>query len=639
MKHLFFFVALSCVANLGFSQQPLTIEPTRPVPGGSIRLAYDPSGTVLAGMEGLEAVAYLMEGGLPVAIEIPLKQEGSRFSGQLKTNDTTLAVFFVFEKNGKRDGNGNKAYYVLLNDASGNPVPGAGMAAGQTFMNFGGIFGMDRNADLGLSLMKQDYADHPALRKKFPQGYLNMLGQSKDSVDKKQLRQELEQVLRDPQSTEQELSTVQFMSERMLKDKAMSEQANKLIREKFPEGSWKRSEAIMALNAEKDIEKKEALFIALNEKYPPATALDSARVDFFHINLASEFAKAGNMQKMQAYMQKVRNKGDLAGSFNGVAWKEGGEGINGQPGDIKLGLFLSEQSLKLIEEAKRSPYNIPSYYTRSQWMKQMDDTYFMFADTYALLLYRDGQYDKALALQQQAVDNAGGKDKSMNEAYAVYLEKAKGPAVALAALESMVKAGNNTAAMTEQYKRLYLLSGKTEAQWDEHHAMMQKETQAKRMQDVEKKMIKEAAPAFTLKDMEGKEVSLASLKGKVVVVDFWATWCGPCIQSFPGMKKAQEKYASDPNVKFLFVDTWESGEEEKKKRDAADFMKKNNYPFHVLMDMDNGVVEKYNVEGIPTKFVIDPSGQVRFKSIGYNGNTDELAEELAQMIELARKSG
>jgi peroxiredoxin len=166
---------------------------------------------------------------------------------------------------------------------------------------------------------------------------------------------------------------------------------------------------------------------------------------------------------------------------------------------------------------------------------------------------------------------------------------------------------------------------------------MKKAMQQKQMEEIEKNMIKEAAPAFKLKDVDGKEVSLASLRGKVVVVDFWATWCGPCIQSFPGMKKAQEQHASDPDVKFLFVDTWESGEDAKKKEAAIDFMKKNNYPFHVLMDFDNGTVEQYGVEGIPTKFVIDRNGQVRFRSVGFGGDTDALAEELARMIELAKK--
>src|SRR5690606_1095730 len=65
------------------------------------------------------------------------------------------------------------------------------------------------------------------------------------------------------------------------------------------------------------------------------------------------------------------------------------------------------------------------------------------------------------------------------------------------------------------------------------------------------------APAFELLNMSGEKVSLASLKGKVVVLDFWATWCQPCIRSFPGMKAAQAMYEDDDQVQFLFINTWE----------------------------------------------------------------------------------
>jgi peroxiredoxin len=98
------------------------------------------------------------------------------------------------------------------------------------------------------------------------------------------------------------------------------------------------------------------------------------------------------------------------------------------------------------------------------------------------------------------------------------------------------------------------------------------------------------------------------------------------------MKEAVEKYESTGKAKFLFINTWENVEN--KKQNAEDFIKKNNYPFHVLMDEKNEAVSAFKVSGIPTKFIIDGNGNIRFKSVGFSGNTSEMVEEIGIMIKM-----
>ncbi len=64
-------------------------------------------------------------------------------------------------------------------------------------------------------------------------------------------------------------------------------------------------------------------------------------------------------------------------------------------------------------------------------------------------------------------------------------------------------------------------------------------------------------------------------------------------------------------------------------------MKKNNYPFHVLLDTEDKVVSDFKVSGIPTKFVIDKTGNIRFKSVGFGGNDDALIDEVDMMVDMA----
>ncbi len=145
------------------------------------------------------------------------------------------------------------------------------------------------------------------------------------------------------------------------------------------------------------------------------------------------------------------------------------------------------------------------------------------------------------------------------------------------------------------------------------------------------------AADFTLTDLDGKTVKLSELKGKTVILDFWATWCGPCIMSFPGMKMAMDKYKKDPNVQFLFVNTFERVAETQWTSTVKGFVeqrKMNEYP--VVLDIGGGVAQSYGVNGIPAKFLIDKEGKIKYKSTGYLGSNDKIVEEMTQWIEGAK---
>lgn len=146
------------------------------------------------------------------------------------------------------------------------------------------------------------------------------------------------------------------------------------------------------------------------------------------------------------------------------------------------------------------------------------------------------------------------------------------------------------------------------------------------------------APDFSLVDLDGKSVKLSELRGKVVVLDFWATWCGPCIMSFPGMKLSMDKFKDNPNVKFLFVNTYERVSADQWKSTVSTFVKQRGFTtFPVILDIGGEVAGSYGVNGIPAKFCIDKEGKIKFKSTGYLGSSDAIVAEMTQWIEDASK--
>jgi peroxiredoxin len=146
------------------------------------------------------------------------------------------------------------------------------------------------------------------------------------------------------------------------------------------------------------------------------------------------------------------------------------------------------------------------------------------------------------------------------------------------------------------------------------------------------------APDFSLVDLDGKSVKLSELRGKVVVLDFWATWCGPCIMSFPGMKLSMDKFKNNPNVKFLFVNTYERVDASQWISTVKTFVKQRGFDtFPVIMDIGGQVAGNYGVNGIPAKFCIDKEGKIKFKSTGYLGSSDAILKEMTTWVEEASK--
>ncbi len=118
------------------------------------------------------------------------------------------------------------------------------------------------------------------------------------------------------------------------------------------------------------------------------------------------------------------------------------------------------------------------------------------------------------------------------------------------------------------------------------------------------------APAWQLKDVDGRVVTSDQFKHQVVVLDFWATWCGPCRSEIPGYVALQKKYAAD-GVTFVGVSVDQAGPEVVRKFVADE---KIDYP--IVMGDDQVAAAFGGVEAIPTTFIIDRNGMIRFRKVG-----------------------
>lgn len=135
------------------------------------------------------------------------------------------------------------------------------------------------------------------------------------------------------------------------------------------------------------------------------------------------------------------------------------------------------------------------------------------------------------------------------------------------------------------------------------------------------------AANFTLKDLNGAPISLASLRGKVVFLNIWATWCAPCREEMPSIESLYNAFKANNDFVVLAVSQDTDG------GSVRPFVQQNHLQFRVLLDPRNQVGERYDVSGIPETFIIGRDGRIVAHHVGpYDWANADIREALQELI-------
>jgi len=139
----------------------------------------------------------------------------------------------------------------------------------------------------------------------------------------------------------------------------------------------------------------------------------------------------------------------------------------------------------------------------------------------------------------------------------------------------------------------------------------------------------EAAPAFALPNAKGETVTLDKLKGQVVYVDFWASWCGPCKRSFPWMNDMQQRYGGK-GLSIVAVNV------DKKREDADKFLGQTPAQFTIVFDPAGATPSSFAVKGMPSSYLIDGKGNVIVVEQGFHDDRKDAVEDQIRKLLAAR---
>lgn len=130
---------------------------------------------------------------------------------------------------------------------------------------------------------------------------------------------------------------------------------------------------------------------------------------------------------------------------------------------------------------------------------------------------------------------------------------------------------------------------------------------------------------LTLKNQHGEITKMSDLKGKVVFINFWATWCPPCIAEMPNINKLYQQYQDDDQVVFLMISL------DKKFDTAIKFWEQKKYDFDI-QEPQNAIPKVFNTKGIPNSYVLGKDGEIEFRKMGMgNYNTQKFKDFLEEL--------
>lgn len=442
-----------------------------------------------------------------------------------------------------------------------------------------------------------------------------------------------------------QLEGIQHYFQFNLKDKQKSEELSKLIIEKYPQGKHARfvafQQTMLSKNNLETISKSEKFLAAFPyEQWVKAPNGQAYIYYTVHRGLGTAYFETRQLDKFLAMLKPLPFK-----TVNEVfRWNLMRAYVFKLIGQDTLYNVATPLIKDLMAKVKDGSYEESGVFNKEQAQKNADEQLDNQLGTYISLLNDLKKYDEVKNYYNKLSAYGIYADAERNIVYLNALLQTKDEAAVQPFLEKCMKSNAMTPEMMVELKKQYVKKNGNEDGYAQYlKSLRSKEEQAELMAHVKEHMTSQDYMPFAVEDAEGKTVRSSDWEDRIVVIDFWATWCKPCIRAFPGMQMLTDKYRNDDKVRIYLMGTMQTGNYKEK---STNYLRQEGYHMHLLHDNKNKnsgeqdavfktFVPFFKSSAIPRKVILK-DGVMRYSSEGYSGSPSKLAEELSIAIEILK---
>ncbi len=595
----------------------LKLSPEKPTRQDEIKLTY----YIDSGEDkpdSLRAYVYHFskEESLPEASETVLYADKipGFYTGSYSVPDDAVFGLVKFRINGHFDDNFGNYWGFIVLDTAGTPLQFANLRSALSLM--GNMPGNCRRNVIfteALEYLEQENKLYPG-NIQAEIGYISLKFDLK-KISRDDFLKELEAVVEKVERLDNESETLAYT--RALKALNQNDKAEtieyKVIRQ-YPKGKLAEEYYISELSKARSLRQ----FSEAAEDYLKKFPKSENREKLFSA-LVSGYLQVSKLQELN---DKLGNMGDvpsIAYSQIANAVLQDKELLPKASKEQREELALKAVELAIEQEIKYPDIYKPKYLTKSEWEEERRIILGNLHEQKGWILQETGSKDKALASFLESLDlTEDAAPSSLYESLIETLKALGNDSLAYIYANDAIVKSKSSEKIENIHSELFLKKGGKDEDYISYLDSLKKLAKEKRLEDLKYELVEIPNIDGVIKSIDGKILNLRDLSGKITVISFWATWCGPCQSFLPAFNYLKNAYSDNKNIEFIALDVWEKEDDDEDT--LEEFLDEYESEMPVYMDEYGIIPKQAGVTGLPVTIFIDENREIRFFREGFSGD-------------------